>query len=305
MRTTSSRVAVAAGGSAAASSSAPTRGANSLKRSDNAKARSRDRWSSRKCLTVTCLRRHSCVEEAAWTRRFADPPGRRDGVGSANYVLTSEASGRCSTGPIGTPDATFDLHGQTVSEAAANAERFLRAQAGAARRGGPADHRAGPGAAAGRRSGPGCGPCCGACASAGAVVRGLRPGGLGGKLSGAAALSERRAGPRGVAASRPHASSTRPSTRLTDAVFSPRSVRQVSRSIRPWRTHCIIHWDPCTLRVRPGRSAARWSGASGRADRAADRAGEGDHAGDAVDRRHPEVHRAAELGVGERRAALA
>jgi DNA-nicking Smr family endonuclease len=27
------------------------------------------------------------------------------------------------------PDVTFDLHGQTVPEAAANAERFLRAQA--------------------------------------------------------------------------------------------------------------------------------------------------------------------------------
>jgi DNA-nicking Smr family endonuclease len=27
------------------------------------------------------------------------------------------------------PDATFDLHGQAVSEAAQNAERFLRAQA--------------------------------------------------------------------------------------------------------------------------------------------------------------------------------
>jgi DNA-nicking Smr family endonuclease len=27
------------------------------------------------------------------------------------------------------PDATFDLHGQTVLEAAVNAERFLRAQA--------------------------------------------------------------------------------------------------------------------------------------------------------------------------------
>lgn len=34
-----------------------------------------------------------------------------------------------------TPDATFDLHGQSVTEAAANAERFLRAQA-KARRGG-------------------------------------------------------------------------------------------------------------------------------------------------------------------------
>lgn len=33
------------------------------------------------------------------------------------------------------PDATFDLHGQTVIEAVANAERFLRAQA-KARRGG-------------------------------------------------------------------------------------------------------------------------------------------------------------------------
>lgn len=33
------------------------------------------------------------------------------------------------------PDATFDLHGQTVIEALANAERFLRAQA-KARRGG-------------------------------------------------------------------------------------------------------------------------------------------------------------------------
>jgi DNA-nicking Smr family endonuclease len=31
------------------------------------------------------------------------------------------------------PAATFDLHGQTVSEAAANAERFLRAQAKARR----------------------------------------------------------------------------------------------------------------------------------------------------------------------------
>jgi DNA-nicking Smr family endonuclease len=27
------------------------------------------------------------------------------------------------------PDATFDLHGQSVSEAAANADRFLRSQA--------------------------------------------------------------------------------------------------------------------------------------------------------------------------------
>jgi DNA-nicking Smr family endonuclease len=34
-----------------------------------------------------------------------------------------------------TPDATFDLHGQSVTEAVANAERFLRAQA-KARRGG-------------------------------------------------------------------------------------------------------------------------------------------------------------------------
>jgi DNA-nicking Smr family endonuclease len=33
------------------------------------------------------------------------------------------------------PDATFDLHGQTVLDAVANAERFLRAQA-RARRGG-------------------------------------------------------------------------------------------------------------------------------------------------------------------------
>ena len=33
------------------------------------------------------------------------------------------------------PDATFDLHGQSVAEAATNAERFLRAQA-KARRGG-------------------------------------------------------------------------------------------------------------------------------------------------------------------------
>jgi DNA-nicking Smr family endonuclease len=34
-----------------------------------------------------------------------------------------------------TPDATFDLHGQTVLEAVTNAERFLRSQA-KARRGG-------------------------------------------------------------------------------------------------------------------------------------------------------------------------
>lgn len=33
------------------------------------------------------------------------------------------------------PDATFDLHGQSVAEAVTNAERFLRAQ-GTARRGG-------------------------------------------------------------------------------------------------------------------------------------------------------------------------
>ena len=33
------------------------------------------------------------------------------------------------------PDATFDLHGQSVAEAVTNAERFLRAQA-RARRGG-------------------------------------------------------------------------------------------------------------------------------------------------------------------------
>jgi DNA-nicking Smr family endonuclease len=33
------------------------------------------------------------------------------------------------------PDATFDLHGQSVAEAVTNAERFLRAQA-QARRGG-------------------------------------------------------------------------------------------------------------------------------------------------------------------------
>jgi DNA-nicking Smr family endonuclease len=34
-----------------------------------------------------------------------------------------------------TPDATFDLHGQSVAEAVTNAERFLRAQA-KVRRGG-------------------------------------------------------------------------------------------------------------------------------------------------------------------------
>ena len=36
------------------------------------------------------------------------------------------------------------------------------------------------------------------------------------------------------------------STRLTEAVFRPFSMRQVSRSIRPWRTHCIMDCVPWT-----------------------------------------------------------
>jgi len=36
--------------------------------------------------------------------------------------------------PSSPPEATFDLHGQTVLEAEQNAERFLRAQRGAGRR---------------------------------------------------------------------------------------------------------------------------------------------------------------------------
>ena len=56
-------------------------------------------------------------------------------------------------------DADFDLHGQAVLEAAANAERFLRAQA-KARRGGVVRLITGRGRpAAGRRSAPGCGRC--------------------------------------------------------------------------------------------------------------------------------------------------
>jgi hypothetical protein len=52
---------------------------------------------------------------------------------------------------------------------------------------------------------------------------------------------------RDTARRRPQSSSTRPSTRLTEAVRSPRSVRQVRRSIRPRRTHCIIHCAPCAF----------------------------------------------------------
>lgn len=47
--------------------------------------------------------------------------------GSASYVLTSDSIMLDWTDRA--PAATFDLHGQLVSEAAANAERFLRAQA--------------------------------------------------------------------------------------------------------------------------------------------------------------------------------
>ena len=46
---------------------------------------------------------------------------------------------------------------------------------------------------------------------------------------------------------RPQLSSTRPSTRLTEAALAPRSVRQVRRSMRPRRTHCIIHSLPRTV----------------------------------------------------------
>ena len=50
------------------------------------------------------------------------------------------------------PDATFDLHGQTVLEAVTNAERFLRAQA-RARPGGVVRLITGRGRARGRRAG--------------------------------------------------------------------------------------------------------------------------------------------------------
>lgn len=45
---------------------------------------------------------------------------------SAKYVLIS--GGRVLDWTDRPPDATFDLHGQAVIEAAANAEKFLRAQ---------------------------------------------------------------------------------------------------------------------------------------------------------------------------------
>src|SRR5687767_739025 len=124
------------------------------------------------------------------------------------------------------PDAELDLHGQTVVEAVANAERFLRAQA-KARPGGVLRVVTGRG-----RGGGGCatrGRWCG-------TLRWKTPKGASSCGYGEAA-----------ARFRPHSSSTRPSTRLTEAVCSPRSVRQVSRSIRPRRTHCIIHWLPCAF----------------------------------------------------------
>ena len=135
------------------------------------------------------------------------------------------------------PRSTFT--GRRCSRRVANAEHFLRV-AGAGPPGGVVRLITGRGRAGGgapirtrvrtllRRL-----------KAANDVVERLRAGRLRRKLPGAAGrLSDR---------SRPQASRTRPSTRLTDAIFWPRSMRQVSRSIRPWRTHCIIHCEPCTV----------------------------------------------------------
>ena len=88
--------------SAAATSRAPSRGANSLKRSDNAKARSRDRWSSSKSVEGEVLADAEEVEKCGLEQAVRAPvlPG---GTGrSANYVLTSDGT-RCWTGPIVRP----------------------------------------------------------------------------------------------------------------------------------------------------------------------------------------------------------
>jgi len=74
------------------------------------------------------LRRPERVERKALSRRSGDPPrpAKRVEV-QITYSPRTEAPVLDWTDRPA--QATFDLHGQTVSEAAANAERFLRVQA--------------------------------------------------------------------------------------------------------------------------------------------------------------------------------
>jgi DNA-nicking Smr family endonuclease len=74
------------------------------------------------------LQRPERVERSALSRRPGNPPRPAERVEvQITYSPWTEASVLDWTDrPV---QATFDLHGQTVSEAAANAERFLRAQA--------------------------------------------------------------------------------------------------------------------------------------------------------------------------------
>lgn len=74
------------------------------------------------------LRQPDRVEAGASRRRSGDPPRPAERVEvQITYSPWTEVPVLDWTDrPV---QATFDLHGQTVSEAAANAERFLRAQA--------------------------------------------------------------------------------------------------------------------------------------------------------------------------------
>jgi hypothetical protein len=77
---------------------------------------------------VMNLQRLQRVEASALPSRSGDPPGPTERMEvQITYSPWTESSVLDWTDQAA--QATFDLHGQTVSEAAVNVERFLRAQA--------------------------------------------------------------------------------------------------------------------------------------------------------------------------------
>ena len=185
--------------------------------------------------------------------------------------------------------ATFDLHGQTVSEAAANVESFSdrRRRPGPARSSGSLPDEVGP--AGVRRSGPGSAPCFAGCASKAAWSGTMCWRRLRGAFSSGSRGDSRRRG-------RPcQASRTRPSTRLTEAVLlaALRTPGQAEHASAPHPLHHPLG----ALGSRVDAAVAMLDGLTPPVEQArVHRARQSDHAGRAVDRRDPQVDGAAELG---------
>ena len=142
------------------------------------------------------------------------------------------------------PDAVFDLHGQTVLEAATNAQRFLRAQA--ARPGGVVRLITGAGPRRRRCADPdpGADACSATEREAGAWWRTTSLEDSEGSYL--VRLRLRVSGPAAGVTAPARRARGRPPGSPSHLLPSP-SMRQVSRSIRPRRTHCIIRCVPCTV----------------------------------------------------------